>query len=80
MIEYASSTNVLLHQRRPRIERMRCELRTIPNAQLRKIEYLDGNETKQESRGNGDVLANFPISHLPPPGTFPTMPSECRRG
>ena len=72
--------DILLHQRRPHVERVSGKLVTIPNAQLCKIEKLDADEYQKESCCDRNLLSDFSVSHLLPPCSLPRGLSICRRG
>ena len=67
MIDNTPPHNVLLHERRPRIERMRREFITVPNTDFCQIEYLNRDQCQQERNDERDMFTDFPISHPPPP-------------
>ena len=66
MIEDAPAHDVLFHECRPRIERVRGKPVAVPNTQLRKVEDLNTDEYEQEGCRNSNMFPEFPISHLPP--------------
>ena len=77
-IHDAPTLNVLLHQRRARIEGMSGKHIPVPDTQLCEIENLNAEQCEQEYRSDCDMLSEFPISHPPPPCSRPRAPSICR--